>query len=315
MSLSDQKQTGIVFNIQHYSVHDGPGIRTVVFLTGCPLRCRWCSNPESQRSGPQLAYNRDKCLSFEHCIRCMEVCSAGAIQKGADNKATIDFEICTNCLLCADICPPTAIRVYGEEKSVKAVIDSVEGDSIFYSRSGGGLTLSGGEPLHQPAFAIALLREARRRRIHTAMETCGHCKTEDLLEAGAYLNHVLYDIKTMDAEVHRAGTGVSNEHLLSNFLALRDAWPKLPIRVRTPIVPGVNDSVEAIRAILEYIKEVPNLTYEMLPYHRMGSPKYGYLGSCFPMGDVKLDEAVMPALEKLLDADYAHLRPRSTRKN
>lgn len=315
MSLSEQKQTGIVFNIQHYSVHDGPGIRTVVFLTGCPLRCRWCSNPESQKTVPQLAYNPNKCLSFEHCIRCMEVCSAGAIQKGEDNKATINFETCTNCLLCADICPPTAIRVYGEEKSVKEVIDSVEGDSIFYSRSGGGLTLSGGEPMHQPEFAIALLKEARRRRIHTAMETCGQCKTEDIVATGEYLNHVLFDIKTMDPEVHKAETGVPNERIFKNFKALREAWPKLPIRVRTPIVPGVNDSVEAVRAILEFIKDVPNITYEMLPYHRMGSPKYEYIGTTSPMGKATLDDTVMPALEALYDKEYAHLRPRSTRKN
>ena len=315
MSLPTQKQTGIVFNIQHYSVHDGPGIRTVVFLTGCPLRCRWCSNPESQKTGPQLAYNPNKCLSFEHCIRCMEVCTAGAIQKGEDNKAVIDFSTCTNCLLCADICPPTAIRVYGEEKTVKAVIDSVEGDSMFYARSGGGLTLSGGEPMHQPEYAIALLKEARRRRIPTAMETCGHCKTEDIVRAGEFLNYVLYDIKTIDPEAHKAGTGVSNERILKNFKALREAWPDLPIRVRTPIIPGFNDSVEAIRAIFEYIKDVPNISYEMLPYHRMGSPKYEYIGSSFPMGDAQLDEAVMPALEALFDKDYAHLRPRAIRKN
>lgn len=265
MSFTDQKQTGIVFNIQHYSVHDGPGIRTVVFLTGCPLRCSWCSNPESQKTGPQLAYNPSKCLTFDHCIRCMEVCSAGAIQKGDDNRAKIDFETCTNCLLCADICPPTAIRVYGEEKTVKEVIDSVENDSIFYSRSGGGLTLSGGEPLHQPEFALALIREARKRRINTAIETCGHCKTEHLLAAGEHLNHALYDIKTMDPEVHKAGTGVSNERILKNFNALREARPDLPIRVRTPIVPGFNDSESAIRAILEFIKDVPNVSYEMLP--------------------------------------------------
>lgn len=309
MSVAIQKQTGIVFNIQKYSVHDGPGIRTVVFLNGCPLRCQWCSNPESQHKTPQLAYNRSKCLTFDQCIRCLEVCSAGAILKDAENRAMINRETCTNCLLCADVCPTQALKVYGETKSVDDVVTAVEQDGAFYSRSGGGMTLSGGEPMHQPEFAIAILKEARRRRINTAMETCGFCDTEDLLTAGEYLDNLLFDIKVINPEVHKTVTGVSNQRILNNLKAVRNAWPQLPILVRTPVIPGVNDSPEAIRAILDFITGFDNTSYEMLPYHRMGAPKYTYLGRSYPMGEVKLDEAVMQSLMDIFKGEYAHLFP------
>lgn len=307
MSSIQKGHKGIVFNIQNYSVHDGPGIRTVVFLTGCPLRCKWCSNPESQSLQPQLAYNRNKCITFDQCIRCLEVCTAGAISEDSEGKAQISRDICTECLLCADVCPPTALKVYGEEKTVLEVITEVEKDSVFYSRSGGGMTLGGGEPMHQPEFAIAVLKEARRRRIHTAMETCGHCKTEDLTAACEYLNYLLFDIKVIDPEVHKTATGVSNQLILKNFKAIREAWPDLPILVRTPVIPGVNDSREAIRAICDLISAYEKIHYEMLPYHRLGTPKYEYLGCTYPMGESKLDDGVMESLEKMLKDEYSHL--------
>ena len=155
MASSNAEIKGIVFNIQKYSVHDGPGIRTIAFLKGCPLRCRWCSNPESQNPKPELAYNRERCLTFDNCIRCLEVCTVGAIQKADDNRPRIDWNLCTQCLLCADVCPSKALSVYGYEVTVAQVIDEVEREGVFYARSGGGLTLSGGEPLFQPEFAIA----------------------------------------------------------------------------------------------------------------------------------------------------------------
>jgi isethionate sulfite-lyase activating enzyme len=309
MSLPIQKQTGVVFNIQKYSVHDGPGIRTVVFLTGCPLRCRWCCNPESQHRAPQLAYNLNKCLTFDQCLRCMEICSAGAIQKDDENRAKIDRETCTHCLLCADVCPTQAIKVYGETKSVEDVVTAVEQDGIFYSRSGGGMTLSGGEPMFQSEFAIAVLKEARHRRINTAMETSGFCDSEDLLAACAHLDHLLFDIKVMNPEVHKTVTGVSNQRILGNLAAIRDAFPRLPILVRTPVIPGVNDNPEAIRAILDFITGFDNVNYEMLPYHRMGAPKYSYLGRSYPMGEIKVDEAMIQKLSGILKDDYGHLIP------
>jgi pyruvate formate lyase activating enzyme len=290
MSVSDRKLSGIVFNIQKYSVHDGPGIRTVVFLKGCPLHCLWCSNPESQHSGPELAYNREKCLTLDCCIRCVEVCKTGAIVRDGDNRVRVERRLCDGCLDCTGVCPPRALNFYGEEKTVDQVVSAVEEDGLFYSRSGGGITLSGGEPMHQPEFAAAILREAKRRRIHTAMETCGHCGQEDLKAACRALDVLLYDIKTMDPQRHRELTGVSNERILENLTKARAEFADLPILIRTPVVPGVNDRIEEIGRILDLIRHMPETTYEMLPYHRMGKPKYEYLGGTFPMGEKTLEE-------------------------
>ncbi|MGE5259037.1 MAG: (2S)-3-sulfopropanediol dehydratase activating enzyme [Hyphomicrobiales bacterium] len=309
------KNSGIVFNIQKYSVHDGPGIRTVVFLKGCPLHCRWCSNPESQKPQPQLVYNRNKCLTLEHCVRCLEVCTAGAIKAGEENRICLDRETCTECLLCTKACPSLALNVYGETMTVEQVIGKVEEDSAFYSRSGGGLTIGGGEPMHQAEFAAGILKEARRRRIHTAMETCGFCKWEDLETACGFLDTLLYDVKSMDPEKHRTFTGVSNELILENLKRVREAFPNLSIWVRTPVVPGFNDSVDDIRAILNHVQAMPGVCFEALDYHRMGKPKYEYLGMKFPMGDRKLEEATINDIRELIRSEYAHLLLREAADN
>jgi pyruvate formate lyase activating enzyme len=309
------KKSGIVFNIQKYSVHDGPGIRTVVFLKGCPLRCSWCSNPESQKAQPQLIYNRNKCLTLEHCVRCLEVCTAGAIKSGEENRVRIDRETCTECLLCAKACPSLALNVYGEAMTVAQVIEKVEEDSAFYSRSGGGLTVGGGEPMHQAEFAVSLLKEAKRRRINAAMETCGFCRWEDLREACGFLDTLLYDVKSMDPEKHRAFTGVSNDLILENLKRVRDAFPDLPVWVRTPIIPGFNDDQEDIRPILQHIQSMPNTCFEALDYHRMGKPKYEYLGIEFPMGDRTLDEEKARQIRHLIRTEFPHLRSPGTAEN
>jgi len=309
------KNSGIVFNIQKYSVHDGPGIRTVVFLKGCPLRCRWCSNPESQKPQPQLVYNRNKCLTLEHCVRCLEVCTVGAIKSGERNRIEIDREICTECLLCAKACPSLALNVYGESMTVEQVIGKVEEDSAFYSRSGGGLTIGGGEPMHQAEFAVAILKEAKRRRINTAMETCGFCNGEALENACSLLDTLLYDVKSMDPEKHRVFTGASNELVLENLKRVREAFPDLPVWVRTPIVPGFNDDPEDIRHILEHIQGMPNTWFEALDYHRMGKPKYEYLGLEFPMGDQKLDEEKIRRIHKMVRSEFPNLRSPGTAEN
>ncbi len=302
------KDSGLVFNIQKYSVHDGPGIRTIVFLKGCPLRCLWCSNPESQALKPQLAYNANKCLTLEACVRCVEVCTVGAIKSGEGNRIRVDREICDECLLCVKACPSQALNFYGETMSVAQVIRAVEEDAVFYSRSGGGLTLSGGEPMDQPDFAIAVLREARRRRINTAMETCGYCAAEDLETACRYLNTLLFDIKVMNPKKHKEYTGHSNRRILENLKFIRTALPELPILVRTPVIPGFNDNEEDIGKILQFIEAMSNVRYEMLPFHRMGKPKYEYLGSCFPMPDKLLDDATMIRLHKFVEKDHGHLK-------
>jgi pyruvate formate lyase activating enzyme len=309
------KSSGIVFNIQKYSVHDGPGIRTVVFLKGCPLRCRWCSNPESQKPQPQMVYNRNKCLTIDHCVRCLEVCTAGAIKTGAENRIEVDRDICTECLLCTKACPSLALNVYGERMTVEQVIGKVEEDSAFYSRSGGGLTIGGGEPMHQAEFAAAVLKEAKRRRIHTAMETCGFCSWKALENACGFLDTLLYDVKSMDSTKHRLFTGVSNELILENLKRVRGAFPDLPVWVRTPIVPGFNDDLDEIRSILVHIQAMPHTCFEALDYHRMGKPKYEYLGLEFPMGDQKLDEEKILRIRQMIRSEFPHLRSPETAEN
>lgn len=292
-----QNITGTVFNIQKYSVHDGPGIRTVVFLKGCPLSCLWCSNPESQSFKLQLAYNRNKCITVSECIRCGEVCTAGALIQGENDKIAVAWDTCTNCLACADVCPAGALIVYGEEKTVKDTIDQVEKDASFYARSGGGLTLGGGEPLAQSEFALALLKEAKRRYIKTAIETCGHVSKETMLEACTYCNMLMFDIKHMDSEKHKQYTGVGNKLILQNFMAIRENFPKLHIRVRTPVVPGFNDSPDDIQAIVDFLKSY-DVEYELLPYHRLGTQKYTNIGINYPLGDVALEnERFLPLIE------------------
>ena len=274
----DRLKKGIVFNIQKFSVHDGPGIRTIIFLKGCSLRCDWCSNPESQRLNRELAYNPNKCLTDQACGRCRDVCPRQALSVGDDGKMIWDASACDQCLLCAEACPNHALNVYGYEISVEDALRKVEEDEAFYSRSGGGVTLSGGEPLFQEEFALALLREARKRRIDTCIETCGNVPWEVLEEACKYLNSIYYDIKSVDKKAHIKHTGTSNELILGNLVRLKQTFPELPVRVRTPVIPGFNDSAEAIAGIVDFIKDMPNIDYELLAYHRMGSPKYGYLG-------------------------------------
>ena len=298
MCLEDNQRSGMVFNVQKYSVHDGPGIRTIVFLKGCGLSCRWCSNPESQRREPELAFNAGRCLGVSKCGHCIVACPNGSITLGEDDKLNIDRTHCNGCHMpCAAACPAQGLLVYGKERTVDDVLQVVEQDMAFYARSGGGLTLSGGEPLLQGEFAVALLREARVRRIKTAVETCGLVSPDTIREAAPYLNYVLFDIKHMDSAVHEAQTGLPNKRILENFRILAEEFPDVPMLARTPVVPGFNDTEEAITAIAEFLKPYERVEYEMLPYHRLGTQKYHFLDRPVPMGEVKLDTALMDRLQ------------------
>ncbi|MBC8014422.1 MAG: glycyl-radical enzyme activating protein [Sporomusaceae bacterium] len=302
---SVDKKRGRIFNIQHYSVHDGPGIRTIVFLKGCPLSCKWCSNPESQSSESELAYNSNKCIGLQECGRCFKVCPHEAIRKTDNNKINIDRERCQECFLCVAECPSKALHTFGELKSVDEVLKVVEADGMFYARSGGGMTISGGEPFTQAEFTIELLKEAKRRRINTAIETCGYTDWEILKKACAYLDTILFDIKSMDDDKHVMFTNVSNKLILNNFKQLYEGFPKLNILVRTPIVPGFNDSEEDIMAIIDYIKDMPNVRYEILPYHPLGQPKYEYLDKEYTLGGIKLDTETEQNLKEIVKNQFS----------
>lgn len=296
--MLDKDVSGTVFNVQKFSVHDGKGIRTLVFLKGCPLRCKWCSNPESQRLEQERAFNPTRCLTAPICGRCVDACPSGAITQINDLLCD-DREKCTECFACVQACPSSAQSCYGETQTVDLVLRRVEEDGVFYARSGGGLTLSGGEPMVQPDFVLALLREARARRINTAMETCGHCDWDRLAKACGLLNGLIFDVKCMDSAKHREFTGVGNELILKNFTRLCEEFPDLPLMVRTPVIPGFNDTEEDILAIREFISRRPNVRYELLPYHRMGQPKYEYIGKRYPYEGVVLNDAVMKRLQAL----------------
>lgn len=270
---------GRIFNIQHYSLHDGPGIRTLVFFKGCPLRCKWCSNPESQKSDKEIFYNKSKCIGYNECGECINICERNSIKLDKDTgKVIINRNSCNNCLKCAETCPSKAIDIYGEELTVNEILKIVEKDSCFYSRSGGGLTLSGGEPLRQGDFVIKLLKEAKKRRINTSIETCGYCDYSILKESCKYLDTLIMDIKIIDDELHKAYCGASNKIILDNFIEVCNDFKELKKIIRTPIIPGFNDNDKARNKINEFISNKENVTYELLPYHEYGKNKYKFLG-------------------------------------
>lgn len=296
--MTDAQVKGTVFNIQKFSVHDGEGIRTLVFLKGCPLHCLWCSNPESQNIKPEHAFNPSRCLSAQVCGRCLKVCPSGALGL-VEGIILHDRSRCTECMACVHACPSGAQSIYGESMSVEQVLNKVEEDGVFYHRSGGGMTLSGGEALTQHEFALALLREGKRHHINTTIETCGCYPYGHLYEACKHLDKLIFDIKSLNPVKHKEFTGVDNALILKNFTAVCEDFPYLPILVRTPVVPGFNDSDDDILAIREFIPRRPNIEYELLTYHRMGQPKYSYLGRRYELDDVKADEARMEQLREL----------------
>jgi len=286
---------GVVFNIQHFSVHDGPGIRTVVFLKGCPLRCRWCGNPESQQAAPQTAWTRDQCIGCGSCALRL-----GGRTAGWEDGETGYTELDLTEAEAARICPSQALHVIGRQWEAAAVMEEVMEDQVFYRHSGGGLTLSGGEPLVQPAFSLELLNRAKAEGIPTAIETTGFGAWADLRALAEKLDFIFYDIKTLDDGVHREQTGVSNRLILENFRRLAAAFPDKKIRVRTPVIPGFNDSTAAIGAIRDWLDAFPQVEYELLKYHRYGVGKYATLGREYPMpAEAVIEDGQMAVFNRL----------------
>jgi pyruvate formate lyase activating enzyme len=271
-------EKALVTQIQRYSIHDGPGIRTVVFFKGCPLRCRWCCNPETQNASPELSLSVQRCIGKTACGYCADVCPAGAAFFSQDGAPQIDRMKCTCCFRCVSSCPAGARRVEGEQKTADEILDWVEKDAPFYNHGNGGLTLSGGEPLSQGDFLIHLLKKAKQRRLNVAMETCGYGEYALLREVAGYLDVLLFDIKSLDREKHIACTGKSNDLILHNFERLCADFPGLDKWVRTPVIPGFNDAPEDVRDILAFLHHRPNVRFKALPYHRFGEEKYRALG-------------------------------------
>ena len=295
---------GTVLNIQHFCTHDGPGMRTTVFLKGCSLRCKWCSNPESIHRKAELAYNHRPCIGTAECGFCLEACPESAVFRvGADVKVRINWDLCSNCGLCVPRCPPQALYLFGREMSVDEVLDEVEQDSGFYHESGGGITLSGGECLLQPDFSAGLLEGAHRRGINTAIETASNVPWAFMEKVLPHVDTVLHDIKLTDPQRHKKWTGVDNVRIRANLKKAYEAFPDKTFIARTPIIPGVNDDEEHIKATLAFIRPHKNVVdYELLPYMRFGESKYGFLGRVYEMQDFEPPTAeTMTKLRGIID--------------
>lgn len=291
----DGEQRGTVFNIQHFSIQDGLGIRTVVFLKGCPLRCRWCANPESQNPRPEIAWTKGECIGCHGCRTLGMKDTADGICWDPSTK--VDEEMAARIRRC---CPSEALHVIGETKTVSDVMQEVRKDRAFFESSGGGMTLSGGEPMMQPAFSMALLKAARDERIRTCMETTCFASEETALAIAELLDNLIMDVKCLDSKKHRENTGVGNERILLNLIAIRKAYPSLPIRIRTPVIPGFNDTREDIIPIAELARR-EHCEYELLKYHKLGIPKYRSLHRDYPMGDADLSEKTYQRLVSLAE--------------
>ena len=259
---------GYIFDIKHFAVHDGPGIRTTVFLKGCPLKCVWCHNPESISKSGQLGYIEHKCVN---CGRCAGVCPGGAHFMDGDNIHRFDRAKCTVCGLCVDVCYGKNLIAYGKYADAEDIIDELLEDKDFYDSSKGGVTLSGGECLLQPGFCAELLERLKAEGIHTAVDTCGFVKKEALDKVMPYTDLFLYDVKAFDEDVHIKCTGQSNKIILENLKYL-DANNK-KIEIRIPLVPGYN--IDQVEKIGEFLAPLKNITgVRILPYHNFAGTKY-----------------------------------------
>ena len=265
----------LVTNIQGYSVHDGPGIRTTVFLKGCPLSCRWCANPECISPEPQLAFTESLCT---RCAACATVCRQEAIGFDASGLPRIDRARCIGCGECALICTYKALVIQGKRMSVEEVFEAVRSDRLFYEASGGGVTVTGGEPLMQPEFVRALFEKLRDDAIHTCIETSGCVASSALLEVLPVTDYVLFDLKLLDSAAHRKFTGRPNELVLANARLVVDSQKEFLFRM--PLIPGVNDSSENIRETADFLRALGKRAarIELMPYHRLGEGKYTSIG-------------------------------------
>jgi pyruvate formate lyase activating enzyme len=289
--------TGLIFNIQRFSVQDGPGIRTTIFLKGCPLGCPWCSNPESQKTSSELAHIDALC---DGCGRCLELCDPKAISLG-DGGVTIDRELCDNCGRCIETCAPSARKMFGREISVEEAFLEARKDELYYRNSKGGVTASGGEPLLQAQFVSAFFKRCQEAGMHTALDTCGYASRSSLEDVLKYTDLVLFDLKLIDNDAHVEIAKVPSRPILDNAKAV--AGSGIPMIVRIPLIPGLTDTEENIRAITRFVTELGSgvAAVNVLPYHRFGLSKYEMLDLEYELGELK------PPPEEKLDAIVAAL--------
>lgn len=289
--------TGTVFNTQKFSIHDGTGIRTLIFMKGCPLRCIWCSNPESQRTGPEVMFVRSKCTG---CGKCAALCREAAVD---DVTFDIDRSRCVKCGLCTSKCYAGAKKMTGRQVTVREMMELIEKDRIFYTNSGGGITVGGGEPAMQHGFVEELLKACRESHIHTAIETCGYGRWQDICGMFDNADQIFFDLKAIDPELHRRLTGVSNELILHN--AEQAAVRGKDVIFRIPLIPGCNDSLTNIEETGAFVGGLSgngsNVSIEILPYHDLGRDKYRWLDMDYSLEDTgKPDATQVEELKTIL---------------
>jgi pyruvate formate lyase activating enzyme len=276
----ESKPKGFVYNIMRFSVHDGPGIRTTVFFKGCPLSCWWCHNPESRSNRPDLMYSAERCV---RCASCVAACPNHAIRW--KNGPVWDSGLCRFCGDCAEACPTEARQLVGKWMTVDEVLAEIRRDTVFYDESGGGVTLSGGEPLAQPEFAEALVEACRAEGIHTAIETCGAAPRETIFKIGRTADLVLFDLKLMNPVRHKEFTGASNLSILKNLEALARAGVALMVRI--PLIPGINDDEDNLVQTRQFLHSIGINKVDLLPYHEIGVEKYKKLGMDYRLKGLK----------------------------
>ena len=300
-----EEVSGLLYDIQPFSVQDGPGIRTTVFLKGCPLHCPWCHSPESQAFYPQISWISMRCSGTEVCGEsCLKACTKNALEKGDMGVDTltqtpiqyvhVNRKLCDNCGDCAVDCYPKALSVCGTRYTVEEVMKKVRSDKSFFEFSGGGVTVSGGEALSQSEFTLALLKQLKAEGFNTALDTTGFAPWETVEATLPYTDLYLYDLKNMDSEKHRKTVGVPNERILDNARRIAAAGGKLQVRI--PVIPLFNDSEENIRKTAEFCKELGTeavTTVQLLPYHNLGVSKH------LRISDEAVAEATPPSDEKM----------------